>query len=216
LNTYQLHYIINSVNIEKHWRSSTGCTCGSNLDNKPLHLTLSRVRSARDSMAATIAQSNGTLEPLSQSTSIMPPRSGDKYRGAVVEDMQLPPAFSLPHDEKIGRAIELAYDRDFSHIPVLSSQRRPLGYIDVSALKAQWEAGKATPEDPILRYMTKFKRGRDNSYTLITPASPLLQLEQFLEDHLFALVTDSSRKFVLAVATRQDLDNFVSRRGGGF
>jgi hypothetical protein len=78
--------------------------------------------------------------------------------------MQLPPAFSLPHDEKIGRAIELAYDRDFSHIPlvtaesqytterdypswfrVLSSQRRPLGYIDVSALKAQWEAGKATP-----------------------------------------------------------------------
>lgn len=81
--------------------------------------------------------------------------------------MQLPPAFSLPHDERIGKAIELAYDRDFSHIPyglsqfqvlfqahistcsssyrVLSPERRPLGYIDVAALKSQWEGGKASP-----------------------------------------------------------------------
>ena len=41
--------------------------------------------------------------------------------------------------------------------------------------------------------MTKFKRGRDNGYTLITPASPLLQLEEFLEDHLFALGTLRAR-----------------------
>jgi hypothetical protein len=63
--------------------------------------------------------------------SILPPP--DKYRGAVVEvharvslahaslihlqDLQLPPAFSLPKTELIARAIELAYDRDFSHIP---------------------------------------------------------------------------------------------------
>ena len=88
--------------------------------------------------------------------------------------------------------------------------------------------------------MIKFQRGRSNGYILITPASPLLDLEEFLGDHLFALgtvssrptlihvnenfdksccrclVTDSSRKFVLAVATRQDLDNFVTRRGRGF
>jgi len=40
----------------------------------------------------------------------------------VAQDMQLPPAFSLPHDEKIGRAIELAYDRDFSHIPLVAAE----------------------------------------------------------------------------------------------
>lgn len=34
--------------------------------------------------------------------------------------MQLPPAFALPHDERIGKAIELAYDRDFSFIPYAS------------------------------------------------------------------------------------------------
>ena len=33
------------------------------------------------------------------------------------QDLQLPPAFSLPASELIARAIELAYDRDFSHIP---------------------------------------------------------------------------------------------------
>lgn len=61
--------------------------------------------------------------------------AADKYRGAVVEvsntdiadwdanfqkpaqDLQLPPAFTLPREEPILAAIELAYDRDFSHIP---------------------------------------------------------------------------------------------------
>lgn len=80
------------------------------------------------------------------------------------QDLQLPPAFSLPSEEPIAAAIELAYDRDFSHIPrvpdldrndiitdtnyaerVLTKERRPLGYIDVAALKAKWEAGRADP-----------------------------------------------------------------------
>ena len=102
----------------------------------------------------------------------------DKYRGAVVEvhgrvflahaslihlqDLQLPPAFSLPKTELIARAIELAYDRDFSHIPyvpprdsphpppltacsVLGRHRNLLGYIEVGALKKKWEAGEVNP-----------------------------------------------------------------------
>lgn len=80
--------------------------------------------------------------------------------------------------------------------------------------------------------MIKFQRNAQNPYIIITPLSPLSDLETFLKSHIFALgklsifclakqiysypadvVTDSSRKFVLAVATKQDLDNFVSRRG---
>ncbi|THH08172.1 hypothetical protein EW145_g2883 [Phellinidium pouzarii] len=141
-----------------------------------------------------------------------------KYRGAVVEDLQLPPAFALPHSETIARAIELAYDRDFSHIPILSRERKPLGYLDVTALKAKWEAGQADPNDNVLKYMMKFKRGPSQTYTLITPDTPLNELEDFLKNNLFALasqfeVTDYDRKFVLAVATQGDLDTFISRRG---
>ncbi|KAM5533898.1 hypothetical protein V8D89_012438 [Ganoderma adspersum] len=138
--------------------------------------------------------------------------SADKYRGAVVEDLQLPPAFSLPSDEAISRAIEMAYERDFSHIPVLDRKRKLLGYIDVAALKSKWEAGEADPSDKVEKYMTKFKR-TGTTYTVIAPSTPLAELEDFLSRNIFAIVTDWDRKFVLGVVTSQDLENFVSRRG---
>lgn len=141
------------------------------------------------------------------------PRPEDKYRGAVVEDLQLPPAFSLPSTEAISRAIELAYDRDFSHIPVLDRHRKPVGYVDVAKLKEKWEAGNAIPNDKVSAYMTKFRRTASEPYSLITPLTSLSDLEEFLKTNLFALVTDNDRKFVLAVATQQDLNSFVSRRG---
>lgn len=78
--------------------------------------------------------------------------------------------------------------------------------------------------------MTKFNRSKSEPYTLITPSTPLEELEQFLQKNIFALsmntilliighaypnsysnspnplVTDWDRKFVLAVATSQDLE----------
>ncbi|KZV78942.1 hypothetical protein EXIGLDRAFT_783032 [Exidia glandulosa HHB12029] len=62
--------------------------------------------------------------------------------------------------------------------------------------------------------MTRFdlsKKGKE--YTVITPGTPLADLEAFLKNNLFALVTDENRKFVLAVATFHDLESFVQRRG---
>jgi len=146
-------------------------------------------------------------------SSIFKSLPADGYRGAVVEDLQLPPAFSISANEAISRAVELAYERDFSHIPVLDRRRRPLGYVDVAQLKEKWEAGQANPDDKVSQYMTKFDRTSPEPYTIITPLSPLSELEDFLKTNIFALVTDQSRKFVLAVATSQDLENFVRRRG---
>ncbi|KAF7300638.1 CBS domain-containing protein [Mycena chlorophos] len=141
--------------------------------------------------------------------------SADKYRGAVVEDLQLPPAFTVHSSETIARAIESAYDRDFSHIPVLDRHRKPLGYIDVASLKEQWEAGKADAGDKVIKFMTRFRRTSDAPYTLITPLTPLVELEAFLKDNIFAIVTDPGRKFVVALSTPQDLESFVSRHGFG-
>src|ERR1700675_4594915 len=75
--------------------------------------------------------------------------------------------------------------------------------------------------DKVEKYMTKFKRTASEPYTLITPSSPLADLEEFLKHNIFALgttppflcllalrthdflvwflVTDYDRKFVLAV-----------------
>jgi len=85
--------------------------------------------------------------------------------------------------------------------------------VDVASLKRKWEQGNADPNDKVEKYMIKFKRTASEPYTLITPSSPLSDLEEFLRDNIFALVTDYDRKFVLAVATSQDLENFISRRG---
>ncbi|KAJ7484727.1 hypothetical protein FB451DRAFT_1028830 [Mycena latifolia] len=152
-----------------------------------------------------------TATALPAATHAFPPP--DKYRGAVVEDLQLPPPFTVQANEAIARAIELAYDRDFSHIPVLNRHRRPLGYIDVATLKAKCEAGNADANDKVSNYMIKFKRTASQPYTVITPATPLSELEDFLKHNIFAIVTDPGRKFVIALATPQDLEAFFSRRG---
>ncbi|KAJ3930288.1 MAG: hypothetical protein NXY57DRAFT_1012708 [Lentinula lateritia] len=171
-------------------------------------------------MSATTMLRNSALSLGSSLMSVSPPvlssnssNSPDKYRGAVVEDLQLSPAFALPFTEPVSRVIELAYDRDFSHIPVLDKDRRPLGYVEVSKLKQLWESGQANPSDKVSQYMIKFKRTSSEPYTLITPLTSLNELEQFLQTNIFALVTDFQRKFVIGVATMHDLEQFVNRRG---
>ncbi|KAK7033624.1 hypothetical protein VNI00_012623 [Paramarasmius palmivorus] len=130
---------------------------------------------------------------------------------SIVEDLQLPSAFASsqpePHESSSYTTFHV------SHSVPDNKHRKPLGYVQVSKLKELWEAGQADPTSPVSAHITKFKRSNKHPYTLITPLTPLAELEVFLKQNMFALVTDASRKFVLAVATLQDLENFVTRRG---
>jgi hypothetical protein len=61
--------------------------------------------------------------------------------------------------------------------------------------------------------MLRFKRKGGAAYQVITMNTPLEELEEFFgrgED--FAVVTDGGRRFVLGVATKADLEEFVRRR----
>ena len=42
-------------------------------------------------------------------------------------------------------------------------------------------------DDKVVKYMTKFERSRDQAYTVITPSTPLAELEEFLKQNIFAL-----------------------------
>lgn len=161
------------------------------------------------------ADNSNAIENISPSSSFSSKYGAKRYRGASVEDLQLPPAFSLPKNAPLISAIELAYDRDFSYIPILNSQRRPVGYIDVAALKKAWEAGEIDADDQVINLATRFDRSSKTGrpYSIITPDTPLEVLEEFLQSNVFAIVTDRERKFVLGVATSQDLESFVTRRG---
>lgn len=94
---------------------------------------------------------------------------------------------------------------------VLGTHRKLLGYIEVATLKKKWEAGEVDPvsdceltrdlgrlisstqTDKIASCMTKFNRSpTTNPYTVITPDTPLAELESFLRNHIFALSPHSS------------------------
>ncbi|KAG8947161.1 hypothetical protein FRC03_001179 [Tulasnella sp. 419] len=81
-------------------------------------------------------------------------------------------------------------------VSVLSKERKPLGYVDVSALKAKWEANQANPDDSIMSHIIKFKRGKKNPYTVITPWTDLYELEEFLKANSFAISTYEMNLFI--------------------
>lgn len=147
-----------------------------------------------------------------------------KYRGATVEDLDLPPALSTSPTTSVSDAMTSALSHDYSHLTVLSdSTRSLLGYLPISKLRTLLETGQLRHGDPVSKAMVKFNRRRaeGKEYKVITMDTELWELEGFFEGigpassgskQDFAVVTDAGRKFVLGVATRGDLDEFVKRR----
>ncbi|KAM0752272.1 hypothetical protein T439DRAFT_324340 [Meredithblackwellia eburnea MCA 4105] len=140
------------------------------------------------------------------------------YRGAVVEDLQLSPALVLPSDTPAGTALRLAFERDFSILPISNPITRSLeGWVDVNVLKQAIEQSKVEDEAPLKSVLVGVKNfpKKSQGYQVITPDTPLEDLDTFLhkDDTIsFALVTDAGRKFVLGLCTREDLQKFNSRR----
>ena len=147
-----------------------------------------------------------------------------KYRGATVADLDLSPALSTSPSTSLADAMLSGSSHDYSHLTVLSdSTRSLLGYLPISRLKSLFESKRLQPSDSVSKAMVKFKRGAGKEYQVITMETELWELEGFFENtgplasgskQDFAVVTDGDRKFVLGVATRSDLDEFVRRRPG--
>lgn len=130
----------------------------------------------------------------------------DRFKYATIEDLQIQPAFSVLDCTPMATALELAEERDFSQVTIIDSERRLVGYVDLPMLQAQSEANSA-----VSKIMKKFERQK--RYQIITPDTQLVELDEFLaRGNPFAIVTDTDRKFVLGIATRTDLDDFVDRR----
>ncbi|KAK4176124.1 hypothetical protein QBC36DRAFT_188257 [Triangularia setosa] len=142
-----------------------------------------------------------------------------RYRGATVEDLDPPPALSLTPSDSISLALLSAFERDYTHLTIVSSSNRALlGYISIPHLQSLLESGKVKPEGEIKSAMIRFQR-KGARYTVITMNTPLEELEGFFEGkdndgqkQDFAVITDAGRRFVLGVATRGDLEEFVKRR----
>ncbi|KAH7197554.1 putative cystathionine beta-synthase [Fusarium flagelliforme] len=143
-----------------------------------------------------------------------------RYRGATVEDLDPPAALSLNPSDAISLALLSAFERDYTHLTIVDSETRALlGYISIPHLQSLLDSGKVKPNDPLSTAMTRFQR-KGRSYKVITMETTLEELEDFYRGGVtdgpwkeeFAVVTDEKRRFVLGVATVQDLEEFVKRR----
>ncbi|KAI4105865.1 MAG: hypothetical protein L6R37_002511 [Teloschistes peruensis] len=113
-----------------------------------------------------------------------------------------------------------AYERDYSHLTVVSEDTRALlGYLNIPRLKQMLKEGAVGETDHVEKAMQRFQRS-GKVYKVITMDTPLEELESFFTGGTsgssgpqeFAVVTDGNRRFVLGVATKGDLEKFVKRR----
>lgn len=137
---------------------------------------------------------------------------------AVVEDLDPGPALSTHPTTPLGQALFSAFERDYTHLTVLDPHSKALlGYISTPSIKSQLSSGAINENDSVEKAMVRFRR-KGRKYALITMETPLEELEGFFEGKVtggkedFAVVTDPARRFVLGVATREDLGEFVRRR----
>ena len=138
---------------------------------------------------------------------------------ATVEDLDPPSALSVKPTDPISTALMSAYERDYTHLTVVSEDTRALlGYLSIPRLKQSLKEETVREADSVEAAMQKFRR-KGKIYKVITMNTPLEELESFFNGGVngsgpqdFAVVTDDSRRFVLGVATKGDLAEFVKRR----
>lgn len=135
-----------------------------------------------------------------------------------MQDLDPPAALSVHPGDPISVALMSAYEREYTHLTVVSASTRSLlGYVSIPRLQRLLEDGAVSPDDEISRAMTRFQR-KGRAYTVITMQTPLEELEAFFRgdkfegEQGFAVITDDKRRFVLGVATVEDLEEFVKRR----
>ncbi|ORX55722.1 tryptophan synthase beta subunit-like PLP-dependent enzyme [Hesseltinella vesiculosa] len=141
--------------------------------------------------------------------------SYDRYRGASVEDLQLPAAITVTPKTTIARAFDLMLERDFSQLPVIHADNKKLvGYVSLATLQNALDQAGLRPENTVDAVMFSFRKAKAAVYQVITPDTSLADLAKFFEHHSFAVVTDLGRKWCLGVATKYDLISFLHRRQG--
>ncbi|RLV90161.1 hypothetical protein JA1_004768 [Spathaspora sp. JA1] len=164
------------------------------------------------------------------------------YRGATIEDLNIPPAVSINPSTSLGIAVAIAYENEFTYLPVIHEiNKRLLGVINVEQLKRDQEKLSRSFLKPIVKnYMLWFnqntkrkyeidevkqtqtpprstilkpKTGNGQKYHVLTPDSPLEELADFFNSGIyFAIITNGDGTFVYGVATPEDLQKYEKVR----
>eukprot|EP00127_Corallochytrium_limacisporum_P004569 Clim_evm9s168 gene=Clim_evmTU9s168 len=131
-----------------------------------------------------------------------------KYHFAAVEDLSMPiPVTAFPSDPVL-HAYELMLEHDFDNLPVLNHRKRLIGIVQRNMIQEAIESNdesKKSVSDVMLRFGKK-----PSTYRPIMPDTPLAEVEQFLDNHAVAFVTDANG-WCLGLVTKLDLYRFHQR-----
>lgn len=164
------------------------------------------------------------------------------YRGATVEDLDIKPAISINPSTTLEEALEIAYENEFTNLPVINElNKKLLGILNMNSLK---NIPKDTKLAPIVRnYMLWFNNTarekylrqmeiqtspvektlqsstiktpntKTRKYAVITPLTPLEELSKFFSSgNFFAIITNDNGTYVYGVATPEDLMKYENSR----
>ncbi len=164
------------------------------------------------------------------------------YRGATIEDLNIPLAVSINPTTSIYEAIGIAFENEFTYLPVIHERtKRLLGVINIEELKSNGDKLKRSILAPIVKsYMIWFNQSakrkyeqenkevlssnrtapkttilkpRGKRYEVLTPMTPLEKLAEFFNlGNYFAIVTNGHGDFVYGVVTPQDLMKYEQSR----
>jgi hypothetical protein len=120
----------------------------------------------------------------------------------------------------VSTALLAAFERDYTHLTIVDGTTRALlGYISIPRLRTLLDENRVAPADDVASAMVRFRRRGGHKYRVISMSTPLEELEAFFagaytdgQEQEFAVITDEDRRFVLGVATVQDLEEFAKRR----
>lgn len=140
----------------------------------------------------------------------------DAWRGAAVEDLQLPPALTVLPTDLCGRVLCELEDNDYDNAPVINGRKRLEGLVGRHELRRLLKEGLVQPTDPIAMAMHRFSsKETGEPYWPITPETPLAELHDFFKHpgphRDIAFITDANN-WCLGVVTKNDLESFLTSR----
>lgn len=159
------------------------------------------------------------------------------YRGATVEDLDIRPAISINPSTPIKRAVQVAFEHEFTFLPVIhETKKRLLGVLNVQEqdvakilaakqepltkdamlwfsqeAKAKYTALKSTT--PLNTKIIRPRPLQGKPYEVLTPATPLETLSAFFNNgNYFAIITSDAGDLVYGVVTPEDLLKYENSR----
>ena len=141
----------------------------------------------------------------------------NQWEGAIIKDLNLAKAITIPAAISITNAIEIMKANGFDQLPVTSASdsKHCIGLVTLGGLLAKLNSNRAKLSDQAYTAMYNFKLGK--KFKKITMETPLETLTKFFETNSSAVVTresDIGELLIESVVTKVDLLAFLTKKMG--